>query len=63
MKVTLTVERLQQFVDTWALYMGYREAVQARQVVPDFSTRLASLRHLTAVESDYASKEAAFNKV
>ncbi|MEY4818832.1 MAG: hypothetical protein RLZZ23_1605 [Verrucomicrobiota bacterium] len=55
--------RLQQFAEAWELYLGYREAVQARQVVPDFSARLASLRHLTAVESDYASKEAAFNRV
>jgi hypothetical protein len=55
--------RLQQFAEAWELYLGYREAVLARQIVPDFSARLASLRHLTAVESDYASKEAAFNKV
>jgi hypothetical protein len=55
--------RLQQFADTWALYLGYREAVQARQVVPEYSLRLAALRHLTAVESAYASKEAAFNRV
>jgi hypothetical protein len=55
--------RLQQFAEAWELYLGYREAVQARQIVPELSARLDSLRHLTAVESDYASKEAAFNKV
>ena len=55
--------RLQQFADTWALYLGYREAVQARQIVPDYSARLAALRHLTAVESAYAAKESAFNRV
>lgn len=55
--------RLQQFADTWALYLGYREAVQARQVVPSYAERLAALRHLTAVESAYAKKEAAFNRV
>ena len=55
--------RLQQFADTWALYLGYREAVQARQVVPDYSARLAALRHLTAAESAYAKKESAFNRV
>jgi hypothetical protein len=55
--------RLQQFAEAWELYLGYREAVQARQVVPEFSARLASLRYLTAVESAYAAKESAFNKV
>ena len=55
--------RLQQFAETWALYLGYREAVQARQIVPDYSARLAALRHLTAVESAYAAKESAFNRV
>ena len=55
--------RLQQFADTWALYLGYREAVQARQIVPAFEARLAALRHLTAVESAYAAKESAFNRV
>ena len=55
--------RLQQFADTWALYLGYREAVQARQIVPEYSARLAALRHLTAAESAYAKKESAFNRV
>ena len=55
--------RLQQFADTWALYLGYRDAVQARQVVPAYADRLAALRRLTAVESAYAAKEAAFNRV
>ena len=55
--------RLQQFAETWALYLSYREAVQARQVVPEFSARLDALRHLTAVETTYATKEAAFNRV
>ncbi|MEI6795047.1 MAG: DUF4838 domain-containing protein [Verrucomicrobiota bacterium] len=55
--------RLQQFADTWELYRSYREAVQARQVVPAFEARLAALRHLTAVESVYAKKESAFNRV
>ena len=55
--------RLQQFADTWALYLGYREAVQARQIVPEYSARLAALRHLAAVESAYAAKESAFNRV
>ena len=55
--------RLQQFAETWALYLSYREAVQARQVVPAYTDRLAALRHLTAVETTYATKEAAFNRV
>ena len=55
--------RLQQFAETWALYLSYREAVQARQVVPAFEARLDALRHLTAVESAYAAKESAFNRV
>jgi hypothetical protein len=55
--------RLQQFAEAWELYLGYREAVQARQVVPEFSARLDSLRHLTAVESAYAAQESAFNRV
>jgi hypothetical protein len=55
--------RLQQFAETWALYLSYREAVQARQVVPAYTDRLAALRHLTAAETTYATKESAFNRV
>jgi len=55
--------RLQQFADTWELYLDYRAAVQARQVVPVYSDRLAALRRLTAAESTYATKETAYNRV
>ncbi len=55
--------RLQQFADTWELYLAYRESVQARQVVPSYAERLAALRHLTSVESAYAKKESGFNRV
>ena len=55
--------RLQQFADTWELYLAYRQAVQARQVVPAFEVRLAALRQLTAAESAYAKKESAFNRL
>ena len=55
--------RLQQFADTWALYLDYRVAVQARQIVPAYSDRLAALRHLSAAEAAYVTKESAFNRV
>ena len=55
--------RLQQFADSWALYLGYREAVQARQVVPAYADRLKALRRLTVAEAAYAAKESAFNRV
>ena len=55
--------RLQQFADTWELYLDYRAAVQARQIVPAYSDRLAALRRLTAAESTYATKESAYNQV
>jgi hypothetical protein len=55
--------RLQQFADTWALYLAYREAVQARQVVPEYSARLDALRRLSSAEATFAAKEAAFNRV
>ena len=55
--------RLRQFADTWELYLGYREAVQARQAVPAYTDRLSALRHLTAAETAYAAKESAFNRV
>lgn len=55
--------RLRQFADAWSLYLAYREAVQARQVVPAFAERLAALRRLTAAEAAYAKKEVAFNRV
>lgn len=55
--------RLRQFADTWELYLSYREAVQARQVVPAYAARLAALGRLTAAESAFAGKESAFNRV
>jgi hypothetical protein len=55
--------RLKQFAETWELYLSYREAVEARRVVPSLTERLAALRHLTAAESAYAAKEAAFNRL
>ena len=55
--------RLKQFADAWELYLGYREAVQARQVVPDYRVRLAALRRLTLAEATYSAKESAFNRV
>jgi hypothetical protein len=55
--------RLKQFAETWELYLGYRSAVQARRVTPVASARLAALRQLSAAESAYATKEAAFNRL
>ena len=55
--------RLRQFAETWELYLSYREAVQARQVVPAYTDRLAALRRLTAAESAFVMKESAFNRV
>jgi hypothetical protein len=55
--------RLRQFADTWELFLGYREAVQARQVVPAYADRLKALRRLTVAEAAYAAKESAFNRV
>ena len=55
--------RLRQFADTWELFLAYREAVQARQVVPAYADRLKALRRLTVAEAAYAAKEAAFNHV
>ena len=55
--------RLRQFADTWELFLGYREAVQARQVVPAYADRLKALRRLTVTEAAYVAKESAFNRV
>jgi len=54
--------RLRQFVEAWELYRAYRLAVQSRRVTPAYAERLAALRHLTAAEADFASREAAFNR-
>ena len=54
--------RLRQFADAWELYRAYRAAVQARQVTPTASQRLAALQHLTDAESAYAAREAVFNR-
>lgn len=55
--------RLKQFAEAWELYRAYREAAQARRVTPAAGDRLAALRQLTAAESAYAVKEAAFNRL
>jgi hypothetical protein len=54
--------RLRQFADAWELVLAYRDAVQARRVTPSFEGRLDALRRLTASESAYSAKEAAFNR-
>jgi hypothetical protein len=54
--------RLGQFTEAWDLYLGYRELVQARKVIPSAEARLSALRRLTAAESAYVAKEAAFNR-
>ena len=54
--------RLGQFVEAWDLYLGYRELVQARRVVPTAEARLTALRRLTKAESGYVAQEAAFNR-
>ncbi|MBM3869198.1 MAG: DUF4838 domain-containing protein [Verrucomicrobia bacterium] len=54
--------RLGQFAEAWDLYLGYRELVQARRVIPSAEARLAALRRLTAADAAYAAKEAAFNR-
>ena len=54
--------RLGQFAEAWDLYLGYRELVQARRVIPAAEARLAALRRLTKAEAVYLAKEAAFNR-
>ena len=54
--------RLGQFAEAWDLYLGYRELVQARRVVPTADARLAALRRLTAADAAYGAKEMAFNQ-
>ena len=54
--------RLGQFTEAWDLYLGFRELVQARKVIPSAEARLSALRRLTAAESAYVAKEAAFNR-
>lgn len=54
--------RLGQFAEAWDLYLGFRELVQARRVIPSAEARLAALRRLTAADAAYAAKEAAFNR-
>ncbi len=54
--------RLRQFAEAWELYLSFRESVQARQVTPVASERLAALRRLTVAEATYAAKEKSFNK-
>jgi len=54
--------RLGQFVEAWDLYLGFRELVQARRVVPSAEARLAALRRLTKAEAGYLAKEASFNR-
>jgi hypothetical protein len=54
--------RLGQFAEAWDLYLGYRELVQARRVVPTADARLAALRRLTAAYAAYGAKETAFNQ-
>ncbi len=55
--------RLRQFAEAWELYLAYREAVQARQVVPAMSERLDALRRLSVAEGAYAAKESAYNRL
>lgn len=55
--------RLRQFSAAWDLYLAYREAVRARQVVPASGERLDALRRLSAAESAYAAKESAYNRL
>ena len=55
--------RLQQFAGTWELYLAFREAVQARQDVPEYAARLAALRRLTLAEAAYLKQESAYNRV
>ena len=54
--------RLGQFTEAWDLYLGFRELVQARKVIPSAEARLSALRRLTAADATYAAKEAAFNR-
>jgi hypothetical protein len=54
--------RLVQFVEAWDLYLGFRELVQARRVVPTAEARITSLRRLTKAEAGYLAKEASFNR-
>jgi hypothetical protein len=54
--------RLGQFAEAWDLYLGYRELVQARKVIPSAEARLAALSRLTKAESGYLAKEAGFNR-
>ena len=54
--------RLGQFAEAWDLYLGYRELVQARRVIPAAEARLAALRRLTKAEAGYLAKEAVFNR-
>ena len=54
--------RLGQFVEAWDLYLGFRELVQARRVVPTAEARITSLRRLTKAEAGYLAKEASFNR-
>jgi hypothetical protein len=54
--------RLGQFVEAWDLYLGFRELVQARRVVPTAEARISSLRRLTKAEDGYLAKEASFNR-
>ena len=55
--------RLRQFAETWELYLSYREALRARILMPEVNARLAALRRLTVLESVYAQKENAFNRI
>ena len=54
--------RLGQFAEAWDLYLGFRELVQARRVVPTAEARITSLRRLTKAEAGYLAKEASFNR-
>ena len=54
--------RLGQFAEAWDLYLGFRELVQARKVIPSADARLAALRRLTKAEAGYLAQEAAFNR-
>lgn len=54
--------RLGQFTEAWELYLGYRELVQARRVVPSADARLSALRRLSSAEAGYLALEASFNR-
>jgi hypothetical protein len=54
--------RLGQFAEAWELYLGYRELVQARRVIPSAEARITALRRLTKAEAGYLAQESAFNR-